>query len=147
MEEVLITIKGKSYANGQDADITELLAVGTLSCNEDSLSLTYDDSMGMGVKGVTAILKAYNGGMVTIERTGVLEHKLMVEKDKRHLCLYKTPYGDMTLGVFGEEVKNNLTKDGGKLFMRYSLDINLGLISENEIEIDVKAAKKDVGIS
>ena len=71
MEEVLITIKGKSYANGQDADITELLAVGTLSCNEDSLSLTYDDSMGMGVKGVTAILKAYNGGMVTIERTGV----------------------------------------------------------------------------
>ena len=47
----------------------------------------------------------------------------------------------MTVGVFGEEIENTLTENGGKLFMKYSLDINSGLISENEIEISVKAAK------
>ncbi len=141
MSEYLITIKGKSCIDGGEADITELTALGTLKKEDDGLTVTYDDSMSVGINGVTAKLKAFNSGLVTIERDGVLEHKLTVEKDKRHLCLYTTPYGNMTVGVFGEEIENNLTENGGKLFMKYSLDINTGLISENEIEISVKAAK------
>ncbi len=147
MKEVLITIKGKSYTEGKGADVTELCAVGRLNKGKDVVSVTYDDSMGVGVKGVKATLKAFDSGMVTIERTGILEHKLMVEKDKRHLCLYTTPYGNMTVGVFGEEIKNRLTEQGGSIYMKYSIDINSGLISENEIEINVKAADKNVGIS
>ena len=141
MSEYLITIKGKSRIDGGEEDITELQAVGTLQKDDDGLIVTYDDSMSVGIKGVTARLKTFNSGLVTIERDGVLEHKLTVEKNKRHLCLYTTPYGNMTVGVFGEEIENGLTENGGKLFMKYSLDINSGLISENEIEISVKAAK------
>lgn len=141
MSEYLITIKGKSRIDGGEEDITELQAVGSLEKSEDGLTVTYDDSMSVGIKGVTAKLKTFNSGLVTIERDGVLEHKLTVEKNKRHLCLYTTPYGNMTVGVFGEEIENGLTENGGKLFMKYSLDINSGLISENEIEISVKAAK------
>lgn len=141
MSEYLITIKGKSRIDGGEADVTELQAVGTLKEETDGLAVIYDDSISVGVKGVTAKLKAFNSGLVTIERDGLLEHKLTVEKNKRHLCLYTTPYGNMTVGVFGEEIENKLTNKGGKLFMKYSLDINSGLISENEIEISVKAAK------
>jgi len=141
LSEYLITIKGKSCIDGGEADITELQAVGTIKKEDDGLTVIYDDSMSVGVKGVTAKLKAFDSGLITIERDGVLEHKLIVEKDKRHLCLYTTPYGNMTVGVFGSEVENSLTEKGGKLFMKYSLDINSGLISENEIEISVKAAK------
>lgn len=141
MSEYLITIKGKSRIDGGEPDLTELKAVGTLKKEEDGLTVIYDDSMSVGINGVTAKLKAFNSGLVTIERDGVLEHKLTIEKDKRHLCLYTTPYGNMTVGVFGEVVENGLTEKGGKLFMKYSLDINSGLISENEIEISVKAAK------
>ena len=141
MSEYLITIKGKSRIDGGEADVTELQAVGTLKEETDGLTVIYDDSMSVGIKGVTAKLKAFNSGLVTIERDGLLEHKLTVEKNKRHLCLYTTPYGNMTVGVFGEEIENKLTNKGGKLFMKYNLDINSGLISENEIEISVKAAK------
>lgn len=140
MSEFLITIKGKSYLDKNDADLTEITSVGTLNQEEDGITVTYDDSMSVGSKGVTAILKAYNNGTVSIERTGVLEHKLTVEKDKRHLCLYTTPFGSMTVGVFGEEIKNNLSSEGGTIFMKYTLDINSGLVSENEIEIDVRKA-------
>ena len=137
--DVVVTIKGKSFTGGREADITELCAVKKKKKSKDSVSVTYEDSMGAGLEGVVATLEAFSNGIVTIERTGIMEHKLMVEKDKRHLCLYQTPYGNMTVGVFGEEVHNALTDKGGKIYMKYSLDINLGLLSENEIEIDVKA--------
>ncbi len=139
MKNVVVTIKGKSFTEGKDVDVTEVCAIGSLKSATDGVSVTYDDSMSVGVNGVTATLKAFYNGLVTIERKGILEHKLMVEKDKRHLCIYTTPYGNMTVGVFGVELDNRLTPDGGDIFMKYTLDINSGLISENEIEINIKA--------
>ena len=139
MKNVVVTIKGKSFTEGKDVDVTEVCSIGSLKSATDGVSVTYDDSMSVGVNGVTATLKAFYNGLVTIERKGILEHKLMVEKDKRHLCIYTTPYGNMTVGVFGVELDNRLTPDGGDIFMKYTLDINSGLISENEIEINIKA--------
>ena len=60
MSEYLITIKGKSRIDGGEEDITELQAVGSLEKSEDGLTVTYDDSMSVGIKGVTARLKTFN---------------------------------------------------------------------------------------
>ncbi|MBQ0110489.1 MAG: DUF1934 domain-containing protein [Oscillospiraceae bacterium] len=138
MKNVVITIKGKSYSDSKPPEETEVQALGNLKSGNGVVSVTYDDTMGAGFDNITATLKAFDNGLVTIERKGVMEHKLMIEKDKRHQCVYNTPYGDMTVGIFGETVEGKLTSHGGRLFMKYSLDINSGLISENEIEINVK---------
>ena len=44
------------------------------------------------------------------------------------------------LGIFANKISNSLSDDGGKLNFSYTLDINSGLISENEIEINIKEA-------
>ena len=44
------------------------------------------------------------------------------------------------LGIFANKISNSLNDDGGKLNFSYTLDINSGLISENEIEINIKEA-------
>lgn len=138
MKNVVITIKGKSFFDSKPPEETEVQALGSLVADNGVISVTYDDTMGAGLDNITATLKAFDSGLVTIERSGVMEHKLMIEKNKRHQSVYTTPYGDMTVGIFGEIVDGKLTAKGGRLFMKYSLDINSGLISENELEINVK---------
>ncbi|MBQ7834166.1 MAG: DUF1934 domain-containing protein, partial [Ruminiclostridium sp.] len=53
-------------------------------------------------------------------------------------CLYGTPYGDFMMGINAFEVRNELTSDGGKLYLKYSIDINSDFVSENELDITIR---------
>lgn len=71
--------------------------------------------------------------------------RLVLENGKRHLCQYDTGYGNMMIGIFTSQLHSNLTDEGGKLEVRYTLDINSNLSSSNEILITIKEAEnKDV---
>ena len=60
------------------------------------------------------------------------------EGRKRHQCHYSTMFGDLMVGVFTDTVKSELNEKGGRLYVSYSLDFNAGLVSKNEIIINVK---------
>ena len=44
----------------------------------------------------------------------------------------------MTMGFFGEEIKNNLNEKGGSLEVKYSVDVNNSQVNKNEIYITVR---------
>ena len=66
--------------------------------------------------------------------------RLILEKGKRHLCQYDTGYGTLMVGVFTSSFDSTLDASGGSLQVRYTLDINSALSSNNEILITVKEA-------
>ena len=47
-------------------------------------------------------------------------------------------------GIFGEKIENNLTEQGGKLYMSYTIDSNLQLVSRNVVEINVREVEENV---
>ena len=57
------------------------------------------------------------------------------------LCHYIIPQGEMMVGVFGENIKNTLGETGGELFLSYTIDINMGLLSKNQVEISVEVVE------
>ena len=71
-------------------------------------------------------------------RTGSMTGILTVEKGRRHTCLYNTPYGTFMVGVYGEAVEVSLDETGGKIYLRYTLDVNSGMLSRNIMEISIK---------
>ena len=75
---------------------------------------------------------------ITILRDGKSNSNLIVEKGKKHHCHYVTPYGEMMVGIYTHEIKNELNEHGGKLYMKYTVDINSSYISDNEIYMDIK---------
>lgn len=80
--------------------------------------------------------------MVTITRKGAMSSQLMLEKGKRHQCLYQTPAGDLMIGVFTKTMNNSLSKKGGTLEVSYTLDFNNDLVSENKFKITVEEKEK-----
>lgn len=42
------------------------------------------------------------------------------------------------IGISTVDMRNGMTSDGGELYVRYTIDVNAGLMLENEITIHVK---------
>ena len=141
MKEVLIEIKGRQQYAREDEDVTTFTTNGTLSYEDDVLTLCYNESEMIGAKGVKAELRIESGSKMTLIRRGGMESRMIVEKGRRHSCLYNTPEGDFVIGIFGEALMLELNSTGGRIYMSYTLDVNSGLLSKNIMEIKFKEIK------
>ena len=118
-------------------DKIEFFTVGTYKSTRDGYCLSYDETGDIGYDNNRVMITA-KGESVVIERKGDAPSTLCIEKNIKHHCVYGTPYGDIMMGINTYAVNNSLGKNGGKLYFRYSIDINSDFVSENEMDIDVK---------
>ncbi len=100
--------------------------------------IAYEESETTGMEGSNMMLRISPEDMVSIIRTGTYQTHLVVQKGKKHYCHYETPFGEFAVGVAAKWVRNRLTDDGGTLALRYTVDANSTLLSDNEIKIDVR---------
>lgn len=100
--------------------------------------ISYEESETTGMEGSTMQLRIAKDGMVSIVRTGSYQTHLVVQKGKKHFCHYETPFGEFAVGVAAKWIRNALTDEGGTLAMRYTVDANTTLLSDNEIHLTVR---------
>ena len=82
--------------------------------------------------------------MVTIDRKGPMQSQLLLQKGKRHQCIYRTIAGDLNIGVFTKTLENRLDERGGTLEVSYTLDFNMDLVSENRFFIKIEEKQDTV---
>lgn len=100
--------------------------------------ISYEESETTGMEGSDMQLRISPDNMISIIRTGTYQTHLVVQPGRKHFCHYETPFGDFAVGVSARFVRNKLTDEGGSLRLRYTVDANSTLLSDNEIWIDVK---------
>lgn len=137
MKKVWIEIKGTQDYDGE-SDVTRLTTEGFFGYDNGVYRIRYDESELLGVAGVKTELTVENNTKMVLSRTGGMEGSLTVEKGRRHSCFYNTPQGSFVLGIFGETLRSDLSAHGGNLYMAYTIDVNSGLVSRNQMEIKVK---------
>ncbi len=118
-------------------DKVEFFTVGRYSFGEGGSVIAYDEAEGIGYEGCSVKISA-EGEKVFIERTGPAASSFSIERNVKHHSIYGTPYGDFTMGINTFDVQNTLGREGGRLWFKYSIDINSDFLSENEMEIVVK---------
>jgi len=140
-KEVSINIKSVQTAD-EERDTTELFTFGRLTRgrgkDKGKYTLSYEESEATGFFGNKVRLEVADD-IVVMNRSGNSPANFVIEKGKKHHCHYGTQYGDFMVGITAEDIKYNLSEDGGgDLYMRYTIDINSSLMSENEMYIDFK---------
>ena len=137
MKKVLVKVKGTQGVDGENA-VIELSTEGTLREFEGDYIITYsEDPTESGTQTKTQ-LTIQKSGTVILDRRGDLNSRLVITEGERNNCLYAIPQGSMTLGIYGKQVKSNMTASGGTVKMVYSIDMNLQPLSDNEVEIFVE---------
>ena len=138
IKDALINIIGIQGIDG-DTDKIEFTTDGRFGFKDGSYYISYDEShmLDTGDEVKTHIyIKSEDS--VVLQRTGTIKSKILIEKGNRNNCFYSTPHGDLTIGVYGEVIEHNLTDNGGEIKLKYTIDSDLRLISQNEVNISIR---------
>lgn len=137
-QHIQLKLRSVLEAEGERSE-TELLTDGTMEQVNGKFIVSYEDSDATGFEGATTTITAEGSSIVSIVRTGTANSNLVIETGKKHYCLYGTPYGDITVGIFTHKIENSLSENGGSLYLKYTIDVNSAYMSDNEIYLDITA--------
>lgn len=135
-DNVIISIKGRQTGeNGPDE--MELVTEGRLICNEKGVLVSYKESELTGLEGTTTLLRI-NGPVITLLREGTVNTQMVFEEGRRHLSMYETPYGALSVGVNTRRVKNTIGETGGELEIDYAIEVDNLMVGRNFLSMQVK---------
>lgn len=100
--------------------------------------ISYEDTSATGFEGSVTTIKVDNGKNASIIREGTANSVLSLEIGRKHFCQYGTPYGGMQIGVYTHAIKNTIAENG-RLYLKYTLDLNSVYLSDNEIIMTVQS--------
>ena len=135
-KKYVFVISSEITTDGDKSNI-ELTTTGNYSRINGRWALLYDEMS----EDKTAVIKTMikvDDKSVTITRNGEGSSKLIMTEGERNMCHYRTQFGDILLGVYCNEVNNELSDSGGKILMSYTLDVNASVLSENKVTIKIR---------
>ena len=135
-ENVIISIKGRQYFDDQEPDSMELVTAGTLEQDGESYTLSYRESELTGLEGTTTVFRV-KGRQVTLMREGELNSLMVFEEGRRHMSMYETPYGALSIGVNTRRMRADLTPAGGDIEIQYAIEVDHALTGLNLFQIHV----------
>lgn len=140
-ENAIIKMFSVQYEDGEKTE-SELITEGFFRFKGNLANISYVDSEVTGFVGSETSVTVRGSSYASVMRKGTANSNLTLEKDKKHHCYYCTPFGEMNVGIFTKEIENNLTADGGTLYMKYIVDVNSAYVSDNEIKLVVSLISK-----
>ena len=137
-DNYLITVIGKQTVDGE-SDSIEAITSGDCRIEDNGdITITYPEFSEENPTVRTDTTVSLRGNILTIERRGQMSSRLILEKGRRHQCLYETPMGQMFIGIFTDGIEVELDKSGGDIRASYQLDFNQNVVSYNEFYINIK---------
>ncbi len=133
---VLISLTSVQWQEDEKSE-TELLTKARHSHENGWDIISYDDTSATGFEGSVTTIKVDNCRNASITRVGTANSVLSLEIGRKHFCQYGTPYGNLQIGVYTHAIKNTIAQDG-KLYLKYTLDLNSSYLSDNEIIMTVQ---------
>ncbi len=144
-KNVIISIKGMQAYEGLEEDTIELVTQGRLlDCGEDGLTLSYQESELTGMEGTLTTFQVEKTGRVILLRTGQVNSQMVFEEGRRHLSLYQTPVGDLSVGIRANRVRNTLGMQGGELEIDYAIELDHALAGQNIFHIKVREDNRGI---
>ena len=137
-DNVIISIKGKQLYAESSPDEVELVTAGTLRREgRGRYTISYQESELTGLEGTTTRL-LIDGGRVTLLREGSINSQMVFEEGRRHLSMYETPYGALSVGVNTRRMRNTVDEGGGDLEIDYAIEIDNLIAGHNLFRMNVK---------
>lgn len=136
-DNVIISIKGTQEGeNGPDE--LELVTAGQLVRDErGGFTVSYQETELTGLEGTTTVVRI-DGPRVTLLREGTVNSQMVFEEGRKHLSMYETPYGSLSIGVDTHRVKSTVGEGGGDLEIDYAIEIDNLVAGRNFFRMNVK---------
>ena len=144
-KDVIISIKGTQKYDGGEPGAVELVTAGRLAQDEAGYTLSYQESELTGLEGTLTTFQI-EPERITLMRVGEFNSQMVFQEGRRHMSMYNTPYGAMTIGVNTRHLLSELTDRGGEIEIDYAIEIDHSVAGRNTFQINVKEAEGAAGL-
>lgn len=141
--DVLLSIRSAQKFDGCDEENIDLMTQARLYERGGKFYISYEESELTGLTGTRTTVKL-DGDTVTMMRTGTYPSEMLFAKNKRHVGLYHTEFGAMTVSTHTNELKNNIGKDGGELSIDYTIEVDQTMVGNHRFRMIVKPNGEDL---
>ena len=107
----------------------------------DCYYISYEETELTGLEGTRTTLRV-KPDYVKLVRTGLYPSELVFELGKRHMSLYHTDFGDLSIVVSTNHIKNTLTDEGGDLDLTYTVEVANTPVGVNHLSLNIKNAEE-----
>ena len=135
--DVTIFLRSSQRYPQQEPEEIELTVHGKLYFRGGSVFISYEESAMTGMENTRTTLKV-EPGRVEIIRTGKNHSRLCFQEGLRHESLYRTPYDLLQLATVTHHLVTHMGQEGGTLEIRYQVELEGQLASENHLQIEVR---------
>lgn len=138
-DNVIISIKGSQLYADSGPDEVELVTAGTLKRDgAGGYTVSYQETELTGLEGTTTRLHV-DKGRVTLLREGSINSQMVFEEGRRHLSMYETPYGALSIGINTRRMRSTLGEAGGDVEIDYAIEIDNLIAGQNLFRMSVRA--------
>ena len=136
-KNVMISLTSIQWQDDERSE-TELLTKAYFTRKDGWDIISYEDTSATGFEGSVTTIKVDDSKNASITREGTANSVLSLEIGRKHFCQYGTPYGNLQIGVYTHAIENTIAENG-RLYLKYTLDLNSSYLSDNEIIMTVQA--------
>lgn len=144
-KDVLVSISGKhidimndpveGYETGDDA--IEVVMPANYYCRNGKHYILYDEVLEGMAGTIKNKIKITGTDSVEIIKTGVSSSHMVFEKNKKNLTYYRTPYGQMLVGVNTKKMEIDVKDDKIDVQVDYELDVNHEPLADCKIKMNI----------
>ena len=125
----------KALESGQDA--IEVVTPASYYCRGGKHYILYDEVM-EGMPGtIKNRIKITGTDSVEIVKSGLSSSHMIFEKNRKNLTYYRTPYGQMLVGVNTRSMEVSVDDDRINVQVDYELDVNHEPLADCKIRLDI----------
>ena len=126
-----------------ETETFEMDTEGVLRVSDEKIEIEYFETELTGMDGACTNISfdRENPGLVTMLRTGSIETALVFEEGRRNVCAYTTDAMAFEVTIRTWDLCNEMTENGGKLTLDYSMELHGITADHTKIEIDVTVVK------
>ncbi len=136
-EKATFSIKGVQKDFFGEENVVELITEGDVTFLGDHVLLQYDESELSGMAGNSTSIELRENS-VSMVRSGDANVTMHFEKGKRSFSHYNTPFGAISMSVYGNSVYHKMDAKGGQVQLDYILDMDGGQSFEYMFSMDIK---------
>ena len=141
-KEVLVSISGLQMAindmENQDDEPIEIVSAGTYFYKGGTHYIFFEE-VAEGVPGVTKTQIRLKGKeTLEVIKKGVSNMQMVFEKNKNNRCFYKTPFGQLNLGICTSQIVVDEQEENINIRADYTMDVNYEPLADCVIRINIK---------
>ena len=135
-KDIILTISGLHETDGEADVPVEIITPGQYYLKNGKHYVLYDEIM-EGIEGTVKSTLKFTENHVEMIRSGMATTRMNFQEGQEHMVIYQTPMGPLSISLYTEKIRTELSEDQMNLEISYSLKTEGVVVTESTVHINI----------